>query len=669
MSRTEARVTVDGGAAAGVRTDTHRAALERLPHLELASSALLTMLWIELVRLWFPTVAASALGPGSASAVRSFTLTTSLAVAAAVLAMIPVPRGAARHRFALAAAALIAVRTAMTFGPTGDTGQLVLVGLGVAAGIVALVGLASASPRPRLVRIGVGAGVLAGVIVHAATTTRGLIWAPTGWTFVISLVLVAAAAITSLWLWRAWGDTAAMEQPGTRARIAACWPWWSLTPLLVLVLAVSAVPGRTMVATGWSANTAAMAVAAIHLGAGVLVGLRPRLPRVPTLALVALGLPAAVLAASDGQGWPVVLGQTGVAVGVALLVSAPEPEPTGRDARLRGLIPGAAFVLTLAFIGLYELTDRHDLVLDNLGVHALVGLLGSAMAVALIRVGPTAVARPRIDVRRLLTVMVTAAMIVAAIGALGPRQTTSDDTAPPLDELRVGLVNVGSGFDPQGRMIAAAQGRFLADLELDVVVLTEVDRGRMAAGGHDGLHLLAAEVGFDTILFAPAADQVSGLALLTRLDVSEIAREQLPTGDDPQRRGSLAAVVSWPGETPLGLIAAQLSDHEDQGDTRLPQARAVAGTVALLRERQVATVVLADLRADAASPELNTFTSLLHDALPEGTRTVPADDPDRRDEHVLLSPELRRTDLGLPRVPWSDRLPVIVTLERIEPVE
>lgn len=662
-------MTVQGEGGTVLRTVTPRSAPDRLPTLELLAAALLTLVWIDLVRLWFPTIAAPALGPGPASAGRSVLITTSLAVAAALVALLPLPTRLTRHRFALGAVVLLTARAAMVGGPTGDTGQLVVVGLGVAAGLVALVGLAVRSPQPRRVRLGIAAGVLGAVIVHTATGTRGLIWAPTGWTTLASVVVIAGAGLTVARIWRAWALAAGAPTPDSPTRPPAAWPWWSLTPLLVLVPAVSAVPGRTSVATGWSADTAAMAVVAIHLGAAVVVGLRPRLPRVPTLAVVGLGLPAAVLAASDGLGWSVVLGQTGVALGVALLVSAPEPEPTGPDARRRALIPSGALVVALLAIGLYDLTDERDLLVGNLAVHALVGLVGSVIAVALIRVGPTALARPRIDVRRLVGTVTAAGLITAGIGVLNPQPDVVDTAVPPADELRVALVNVGSGFDPRGRLAAPAQGRFLADLDLDVVVLTEVDRGRLVAGGHDGLQLIAAELGFPTVLFAPAADEVSGLALLTRLEVTEIAREQLPAGDDPQRRGSLAAVVNWPDDTPLGLIGARLSDHEDQGDTRLTQARAVAGTVALLRERQVATLVLADLRADEASPELGTFTSLLDDALPEGTRTVPAGEPERRDEHVLLSPELRRTGLALPRVPWSDRLPVIVTLERTEPMD
>ena len=328
-------MTVDGGGAALARAATRRAAIDRLQYLELLVPALITVIWIELVRLWFPTVAAEVVNSATAPAARSFLLTALLGVTATLLAAAPLAPAAARRRFTVAAVALLAVRSTLAFDTPGGRAQLGLAAVGVAAGIVVLVSLASSSTRPGRVRLGIGAGVLGNVLVHTATATRGLIWAPTGWASVVSLLLVLAAGVGAVQLGRERSIAEVLgDQPPDR--VVAGWPWWTLTPLIVLVLAVSAVPGRTVVATGWSPNTAAMTVAGIHLVAAVVAGLRPRLPRVPVLALVALGLPVAVLAASDGQGWSVVIGQAGVAVGVALLVTVPDPDRTHRTHRTHG---------------------------------------------------------------------------------------------------------------------------------------------------------------------------------------------------------------------------------------------------------------------------------------------------------------------------------------------
>jgi endonuclease/exonuclease/phosphatase family metal-dependent hydrolase len=218
------------------------------------------------------------------------------------------------------------------------------------------------------------------------------------------------------------------------------------------------------------------------------------------------------------------------------------------------------------------------------------------------------------------------------------------------------------GFDLDGRFSAQEQARLLRDLAPDVVVLNEVDRGWLTTGGHDALKIIAEELGLPYVMFARAADEVWGNALLSRYPIAERASESLPAGSDPMGRSQLAAVLTLDDDRRLGIVGTHLSHLDDQGDTRLPQARAVAATVAVLRERQVPTVVLGDLNAPPGSSELATFVPLVDDMLPEDAFTYPSNDPIDRLDHILASSEFRPDEVFLPEVTLSDHRPVIIDL-------
>jgi endonuclease/exonuclease/phosphatase family metal-dependent hydrolase len=166
-----------------------------------------------------------------------------------------------------------------------------------------------------------------------------------------------------------------------------------------------------------------------------------------------------------------------------------------------------------------------------------------------------------------------------------------------------------------------------------------------------------------TAVFAPASDEVWGNALLTRLPVLEVQRTRLPRGRDPLVRSALTVIVELPDGSPLGVVVTHLSDLDRQGDTRLPQAQAIAAIVARLRERGIPALVAGDLNARPGDPELDVLEDLgLTRALPTMQSTFPDVAPRVQIDHVLAPPELTVERAGTLATGLSDHRFVTVIL-------
>jgi len=204
------------------------------------------------------------------------------------------------------------------------------------------------------------------------------------------------------------------------------------------------------------------------------------------------------------------------------------------------------------------------------------------------------------------------------------------------------------------------------ELDADLVALNEVDRGRLIAGSPDLLSTAALATG-STAVFGPSSDEVFGNALLTRLPVLDVERTSLPRGDDPQARGVLTVVVELADGSPLGVVVTHLSNVDRQGETRLPQAQAVAAVVARLRERGIPAIVAGDLNAQRGDAELAVLTDLdLRGSLPDGRLTFPDRAPRVQIDHVLVPADVT-VDRAVARATGlSDHRFVVVDLRIVE---
>jgi endonuclease/exonuclease/phosphatase family metal-dependent hydrolase len=619
----------------------------------LVAPAVVTLVLVEVLLVWLPSV--------SFGVAQVLGLRPALGALAGVglLALVPIVTASSRPpprlAWRLGGAALVAGRLALVLD-AGFAVQLAGSSLAVVGGVLAITGLAG-SGVGRIGRTGVVFGAVVASWLHTGLGTLDLTWRSGLGATLGGIVLAGTVAFAVL-------RVAPPEEPDPDD---AAWPWFTMGPILLLLLLLVTVPGRVAAPTGWEPGRVA-AVTALLGGLTVVAALgAPMGPRraVAPLGgvLVALGTAGVLPAAGTSS----VVAQAILAAGLGLAVGSTTGAAAGTTALHRSVAAGVGWLLFgVLVVGYYAGYD--------LGPTAPARWLLVAAAVALTFVGLTARRRvvpiaseplhPGRAALRMLAITIIGALGVA-LAASPVREATARATGPDAP-VRVVLANLNYGWGPDGRFDPRATAATLRALEPDVVVLNEVGRGWLIDGNHDLLQLLAADLGMP-FRFAPAADEMAGNAVLASIPITESVTERLPRGEDRMQRSLLAVVVTPAPERPLAVVATQLTTVDENGTSRLAQARAVAAMVARSRERQVPTVVAGDLRAAPGSPELEAFGGTVTSAVPQGTLTYPAEVPAEQPDHVLHSPDLAVTELEILDVTLSDHRPVAVTFETAAP--
>jgi endonuclease/exonuclease/phosphatase family metal-dependent hydrolase len=251
-------------------------------------------------------------------------------------------------------------------------------------------------------------------------------------------------------------------------------------------------------------------------------------------------------------------------------------------------------------------------------------------------------------------VAVLALFGVAFIPLWSPVQ---DAPTGPKDGLRVAAYNIRMGFGLDGTFAIEEQAQALRQLNAHVIVLSEVDRGWLLNGGHDDLRLLARRLGMQFV-WAPAADEVWGDALLTSLPIKGVRNHVLVKGG-PTGAQALEVDVRW-DDRPLTIIATHLQPPADWSS--LAQVEQLADIV---RGARYPAIVAGDLNLEPGSPAWTTLigAGLLDpfaDVRPFNTAPSP-EDPQQID-HILMNQGFTGTDPKNLDEPYSDHRPIAVTL-------
>jgi len=616
-----------------------------------AGAAAVGLLLAEVLRVWVPTLVVVVGERPDAGITRlaSFALVT-LALAVAIASTLILLGVQPRIVWLLGAAVLLGGRLSL-LSTAGGTTQLWTATISVAAGTVAVVALAAGAPRGDLARTGLISGIAGSFALLAALGGIDLVWRTGPLARLGTIVLVAAAGLA----------VAATTRLLDGGQSSAALPWAAVGPAVVLVAILGAPLGRVAVATGWtparSAATSAAMLSLVMLAALVAVRFGPLAIGPIGAALVLAGTAAALSAASSTA----VIGQAALLVGVGAIMGV-GPRGGGTSPRRRATVAGASLVLLGVLVLSYYAGHLVALPFANRSVLLVAALLlatsGLLSAVRSGRLGrePHPPALPGLVAAALLVGIVLTSFAAA-------RPSSEAVEVSEVAELRIVLANVHFGFDVDGRRRAREVAGVLAALEADLIVLNEVDRGWLVSGSGDLLGTYESVTGMRAV-FAPASDVVWGNAVLTRLPVLEVSVERLPRGRDPLARSALTVIVGLPDGERLALVGTHLSDVDRQGDTRLPQAQAIAGIVARLRERGLAVVVAGDLNAAPGDPSLEVLESLLVRTLPDTVGTFPAAAPRVQIDHILVPLGWEVVDARAFNTTFSDHRFVEVVVRR-----
>lgn len=581
--------------------------------------------------------------------------------------LVPLPFVALARRLpplgvALAAGAALAVgRVGLQFTQGGDP-QLYLASALVGLGAVWLVCTAMATAvdgraTGHGVMVGLVAGLAASTAAHTALGTVDLVWreGPAAWVAVfvapLGLLLTAARA------WRATpGDPAPIRPRG----------WLALGPLLFLAGLYTANPAVAQTIGGTPFAAAALSVVAVL---SVLVAANPRRytpnPLLPLAVLFAIltTLWLAPLLPGEAQGtlpaWSLaalLLGQPALAACAGWAATAGTRAPTRT-----GLLAASGLllfvVLVFAFYAAYDLHAPND--------H--VPFVALAVLAAAILPRATAVRPTPGGGRTLLRTTTAAAALTLAATVVAPiARTGAPAPESGAEGLRVAAYNVRMGFGMDGRLSVAEQADALRALDADVVALSEVDRGWLLNGGHDGLSMLAERLGM-TAYWGPADGPFWGDAVLTSLPVTEVRGHALPASG-PTGAQALAVTMEW-ADTEVSVIATHL--QPEGYDLANPSASDQMSALMLVAEEtrwttRAPVVIAGDLNFEPEELPLEGWSGGDYQDAFASVRPFPTMAADTRSDqqidHILTSDDLVPSDPANPDVPHSDHRPIAVTL-------
>lgn len=533
---------------------------------------------------------------------------------------------------------LVISRIALQF-TNGGNPQLWISAAGVAVGIWALAMLFGQDRT--LIASGTAVGILGSVASHAALGTFGAVWRADvfGW---LGLALPLILLVISL---RSDGRPF-VSRPPTIAFALSVFPGLLLLGVLVANVGRASTLAGT-IGLGTVTFGAALGVLAANYPRTKLSVNGARIVFVTTIALTAL-MPTG--AAGNQPIWLLI----SFAVGIPTLLHIWSGAAV-RAGRGGPVTVAAGAILWVVFFFVYyagyDLGYRADVVL--VGLATLVVLVPAAPSAQ-----PIAVQAERISLTRFIPV----AVLALAASVLGPAVTISEESVPEADgPVRVIAWNLRMGYGMNGTFAVNEVAELLRRERVDIVLLSEVDRGWLLNGGQDQLAVLARMLQMD-LAFGPAADPVWGDAVLSRNRIKAHRSEPLNAYGAVTGAQALIAETSIRDQT-LTVISTHLQNGPEGTDDTICQAQELA---ALANEHAGGSLLVGgDLNTTPTSAAWSELTRVgLIDALGSARPgpTWPADAPDEEIDHFLVNTGLLVVEARVLKSLASDHLPIFVAV-------
>ena len=230
--------------------------------------------------------------------------------------------------------------------------------------------------------------------------------------------------------------------------------------------------------------------------------------------------------------------------------------------------------------------------------------------------------------------------------------------------LRIFDYNTHSGFSMRGTLDLEAMARLMENQQADVLTLQEVSRGWVVNGSVDMAVWLSWRLGVPAT-FTSTSGLDWGHALFSRYPVIRHDEFALPPPGLPLSRGFAYHEIDVGDGQPLLLINTHL--HHISTDTSIREQQ-VASILHFLEGNPMRRLILTgDLNSQPMEPALLGLQAaglrdLIEEAGLQPGFTFPADEPTRRIDYILASPDIGLRQLTIPSDAISDHLGVSATI-------
>lgn len=521
-------------------------------------------------------------------------------------------------------------------------------GLGIALGLAATPVLVHAVRRltgDEAVLGGILLGLALETAIRGASWTWDLMWRDGVWPLLVTLVLGGAALVVA----------ARMPRDGDAA---PAWPLCLFGPFLALQLLFLQNPAAVAAQASVSLEAATAIVIVGDVAAAALASQRPA----RSVAVVPLAIAGVVSGAALTQVsgvWSAVLVVALQCVVVVLLrravVGGLSTPPGSLPTTYRWFALGTLWFTVLVLLAQPPSRYRFEVPMAVL------------LAVAVAIVGAGATARRAATSTGVLGPALTLAIAVLAVPAVVTATVSAVVAGPDAmsghydGSVRVVTYNIHGARDLDGQMDPESTALAIERLRPDVVVLQEVGRGWPVFGTLDAVEWLSHRLGMRYV-YEPAADHQLGNAILTRLPIMDLEGGPLPSGEEPQRRGYVAATVRVGGGDLLVIGV-----HLHGGENGVTQARQIERVLAVWRGVAPA-VVAGDMNMLADADDVSRFVDAglvsVQDAIGDRCLSTVTDPPGpcQRSDWIFATPDLALGDFAIGTTRASDHLPVAVTV-------
>jgi endonuclease/exonuclease/phosphatase family metal-dependent hydrolase len=245
-------------------------------------------------------------------------------------------------------------------------------------------------------------------------------------------------------------------------------------------------------------------------------------------------------------------------------------------------------------------------------------------------------------------------------------------TADERTDVRVMCYNIAAGF---GDIDAVAQ--VIRDHNPDIVALQEVDvHWGERSNFEDQVLYLGKELGmysfFGEIYRIDASDTYTpprqyGLAWLSKEPLILSLNHKLPRLSTQEAEPGLRTLPGFP-EVAVDINGNRIhlyNTHLDYRPDPAVRIAQIAEMMALMQDADTPVILMGDLNARPAAPELQPLFAVLHDAwihTDDHGYTFPADAPDRRIDYILHSGHFTVGDVYVVDTQASDHRPVVADL-------